>query len=439
MAHGFSSEAQPAFPYQYVPQMIVGNGDGGYGNITPESLYPSPARMGHTTRDFQFPEVTKSFPPSYEHIGFSAAADEEGPADGLYLPRYSDGLSGVKSPIDDGIAVKNAIISASAENPTTPKNHKSYLPDVFKGDDDGNDDDDHSVGNDDDDQRPFTDGLFVSPSPLTPPLSSIKPREVRSSAAVSRLKGRLPITSPSPRRLKAPRTKLMKQHNLLLPTPRASQDPENHEIKRLRETERLPWAVIATRLNEARVEDGKVPCLTDHAVYSRYTRNARAIAQANGEKDWKCRRLDGYGRRSVSMMSSKPDLDDAGGSSGSGAGESSKAADSAAAAAAADRQANTEGGPIMSSEGNTNDKSSNSGGKGDGVRGKTTTTATTTQPKASLSPPPTWTSDRDDLLVRAYDEARHETWTRVAEKLEQWTDGDVSVSREECAYRYGML
>lgn len=62
----------------------------------------------------------------------------------------------------------------------------------------------------------------------------------------------------------------------------AEHDPENHEIKRLRE-KGLKWGEIAEQVNKQRVAAGKVPGLTDNAVYSRYTRNAPRIAAAKGE------------------------------------------------------------------------------------------------------------------------------------------------------------
>ncbi|KAI9873690.1 MAG: hypothetical protein M1830_010715 [Pleopsidium flavum] len=62
----------------------------------------------------------------------------------------------------------------------------------------------------------------------------------------------------------------------------AEHDPENHEIKRLRERG-LKWGEIAEQVNKQRVTAGKVPGLTDNAVYSRYTRNAPRIAAAKGE------------------------------------------------------------------------------------------------------------------------------------------------------------
>lgn len=62
----------------------------------------------------------------------------------------------------------------------------------------------------------------------------------------------------------------------------AEHDPENHEIKRLREMG-LKWGEIAAEVNKQRVAAGKVPGLTDNAVYSRYTRNAPRIAAAKGE------------------------------------------------------------------------------------------------------------------------------------------------------------
>lgn len=62
----------------------------------------------------------------------------------------------------------------------------------------------------------------------------------------------------------------------------AEHDPENHEIKRLRE-QGYKWSEIAYKVNRQRVAAGKVPGLTDNAVYSRYTRNAPRIAAAQGE------------------------------------------------------------------------------------------------------------------------------------------------------------
>lgn len=62
----------------------------------------------------------------------------------------------------------------------------------------------------------------------------------------------------------------------------AEQDPENHEIKRLRERG-LKWGDIANRLNKQRVAAGKLPSLTDSAVYSRYVRNAPRIAAAKSQ------------------------------------------------------------------------------------------------------------------------------------------------------------
>ena len=64
----------------------------------------------------------------------------------------------------------------------------------------------------------------------------------------------------------------------------AEHDPENREIKRLRQEEKLKWGEIAEILNKARVAAGKVPGLTDNAVYSRYARNGPRIAAANGEE-----------------------------------------------------------------------------------------------------------------------------------------------------------
>lgn len=64
----------------------------------------------------------------------------------------------------------------------------------------------------------------------------------------------------------------------------AEHDPENREIKRLRQQGKLKWGEIAEILNKKRVAAGKLPGLTDNAVYSRYARNGPRIAAANGEE-----------------------------------------------------------------------------------------------------------------------------------------------------------
>lgn len=68
------------------------------------------------------------------------------------------------------------------------------------------------------------------------------------------------------------------------------QDPENHEIKRLRMEERLSWNVIAQMLNEERIKHGGQPTHTPASVYSRFVRNGPRIAQLQGEtlnpKEW---------------------------------------------------------------------------------------------------------------------------------------------------------
>ncbi len=62
-------------------------------------------------------------------------------------------------------------------------------------------------------------------------------------------------------------------------------DPENHEIMRLRDDEHMSFGDIAQRLNEQRVARGRLPGLTENAIYSRYIRNAPLIAAAMG-KEW---------------------------------------------------------------------------------------------------------------------------------------------------------
>ncbi|MCJ1298562.1 hypothetical protein MMC08_001352 [Hypocenomyce scalaris] len=63
----------------------------------------------------------------------------------------------------------------------------------------------------------------------------------------------------------------------------AQHDPENHEIKRLRQRDKLKWGEIAEILNKQRITAGKTPSLTDNAVYSRYVRNGPRIAANEGE------------------------------------------------------------------------------------------------------------------------------------------------------------
>ncbi|KAF2427230.1 hypothetical protein EJ08DRAFT_651510 [Tothia fuscella] len=62
-------------------------------------------------------------------------------------------------------------------------------------------------------------------------------------------------------------------------------DPENHEIKRLRCEERLPWNEIAERLNRERVLNGKSR-LSEAAIYSRFVRNSPLIAQVKGDAEF---------------------------------------------------------------------------------------------------------------------------------------------------------
>jgi hypothetical protein len=67
-------------------------------------------------------------------------------------------------------------------------------------------------------------------------------------------------------------------------------DPENHEIYRLRQND-MTFDAIAKKLNQMRVESGRVPNLTGNAIYGRYKRNAPLIAAANGGR-FKQSRLD---------------------------------------------------------------------------------------------------------------------------------------------------
>ncbi|KAI9789162.1 MAG: hypothetical protein M1816_006294 [Peltula sp. TS41687] len=74
------------------------------------------------------------------------------------------------------------------------------------------------------------------------------------------------------------------------PNGKAEFDPENHEIKRLREEELLYWPEIAEVMNTTRVRAGRIPSFSESGVYARYMRNAPRIAFAAG-KAWKPRQV----------------------------------------------------------------------------------------------------------------------------------------------------
>lgn len=61
-------------------------------------------------------------------------------------------------------------------------------------------------------------------------------------------------------------------------------DPENRQIKHLRQHDRLHWTDIADTLNAARVAAGLTPTFTVAAVYGRFARVAPRIAEAEGEE-----------------------------------------------------------------------------------------------------------------------------------------------------------
>lgn len=63
----------------------------------------------------------------------------------------------------------------------------------------------------------------------------------------------------------------------------ATDDPENHEIARLRDVDGLTWAEIAKAINGLRLDTDKTPNLNAHAIQSRYQRIAPRIAAARGE------------------------------------------------------------------------------------------------------------------------------------------------------------
>lgn len=67
---------------------------------------------------------------------------------------------------------------------------------------------------------------------------------------------------------------------------RPEHDPENVEIKNMRQYEHLSWTEICRILNEERRSNGQIPDLSDAAVYSRFVRNAPRIAAQMGEDDF---------------------------------------------------------------------------------------------------------------------------------------------------------
>ena len=197
--------------------------------------------------------------------------------------------------------------------------------------------------------------------------------------------------------------------------PLAEHDPENHAVKRLREAEHLSWAEIAARLNDARIAAGRVPGLTDNAIYSRYARNAPRIAAANNETAW------APARRGV--VAGRP--------AAAGAGRSGQGSGVAVSG----------GG-----DGNVN------GDEDGGVNGSTTTDGTAPGPgtrpggvqpndfgdgTGGMQTNVVFTPELDELLVRAYHAVKADCWTLVAERLEEM--GGPAVAPEACARRYRLL
>lgn len=60
-------------------------------------------------------------------------------------------------------------------------------------------------------------------------------------------------------------------------------DPENHDIKHMRQVQHMAWSDIARALNEKRARAGRPATLTEAAVYGRFVRNGKRIAEATGE------------------------------------------------------------------------------------------------------------------------------------------------------------
>ena len=166
----------------------------------------------------------------------------------------------------------------------------------------------------------------------------------------------------------------------------AEHDPENHEIKRLRE-EGLSWAEIEKEMNNQRVKTGRMPNLTENAVYSRYMRNAPRIAAANGEF-WLPRT-----RPASPADSPSPDANNASASA--------------------------------------NQRSSKRKRSRDAATRKTAAVQRDFEATAQFTP------EQDELLVRVYKEVLDETWETVSRRIVD--RGGPKVDPETCARRYSML
>ena len=121
-----------------------------------------------------------------------------------------------------------------------------------------------------DNRKPKTQHHSV-PLPLHPPVLVSAASQLKRSLSFADLgSGNGMVGIPSPTTGK-------------IAKPSAHHDPENHEIKRLRDMG-LSWGEIAEQLNKQRIKSGRLPGLTENAIYSRYMRNAPKIAAAKGQQ-----------------------------------------------------------------------------------------------------------------------------------------------------------
>ncbi|OCK79039.1 hypothetical protein K432DRAFT_78862 [Lepidopterella palustris CBS 459.81] len=60
-------------------------------------------------------------------------------------------------------------------------------------------------------------------------------------------------------------------------------DPENHKIKHMRQHLKMSWADISKAMNEDRAKAGRPQSYTEAAVYGRFVRNGKRIAEMMGE------------------------------------------------------------------------------------------------------------------------------------------------------------
>ena len=89
---------------------------------------------------------------------------------------------------------------------------------------------------------------------------------------------------------------------------KGDQDPENHDIYRLRNKENKGFDEVARIMNRQRAASGKTPNFTSNAIYSRYKRNAAQIAAYYGETFQPCQ-LDIDAGTAFNLVSLASDFD----------------------------------------------------------------------------------------------------------------------------------